>query len=328
MSENFNIGPNDTECDDLPDGKTSLVQLLQLPFNLVSLKGETKTMNIALPDISDVTIENQEETDTRRKEMGSYPMNSMPRGYCLIVDNWRFKNGNVRYGSQKDAKDLKEMFQNHKFQVSSYENLKGNEIIELMKQASGKDHSKFNCFAVVILTHGNYGALYGTDNEAVSINNEIIDPFRGEKCHTLVGKPKLFIFQACRGIREDDGVMQEETDEMPRTGQSLEDKGERTDQLKLPTEADILEAYAVPLGYKAWRNKQKGSWFIQSLVAAINKFSGDHDLVSILTEVNRKVAEDYKNDKKQIPSFVSQLRYKLYLKKSKDEMYLNRMTLF
>ena len=324
MSENFNIGPNDTECDDLPDGKTSLVQL---PSKYVSSKGETKTMNIALPDISKVTTESQEGTDTRGKEMGSYPMNSMPRGYCLIIDNnWRFKEDSERFGSQQDAKDLKEMFQNHKFQVFSYENLKSNEIIELMKQASGKDHSKLNCFAVVILTHGNHRALYGTDGEEVSIDNKIIEPFRGEKCHTLVGKPKLFIFQACRGIRKDDGVMQEGTDEMPRTGQSFEDKGEWTDQLKLPTEADILVAYPVPPGYGAWRNNQNGSWFIQSLVVAINKFSGDHDLVSILTEVNRKVAEEYetsktKGEKKQIPSFVSQLRYKLYLKKSKDKIY-------
>ena len=326
MSENFNIGPNDTECDDLPDGKTSLVQL---PSKYVSSNGETKTMNIALPDISKVTTESQEGTDTRGKEMGSYPMNSMPRGYCLIIDNnWRFKEDSERFGSQQDAKDLKEMFQNHKFQVFSYENLKSNEIIELMKQASGKDHSKFNCFAVVILTHGNHGVLYDTDNEEVSIDKQVIEPFRGEKCPTLLDKPKLFIFQACRGCRLDDGVKQEGTDELAETGQGLEDRvevGEWTDQLKLPTEADILAAYAVPPGYQAWRN-EKGSWFIQSLVAAIDKFSGDQDLVSILTEVNRKVAKEYetsktKGEKKQIPSFVSQLRYKLYLKKGKDKIY-------
>ena len=323
MSENFNIGPNDTECDDLPDGKTSLVQL---PSNYVSSKDETKRMNIALPDISNVTIESQEGTDTRGKEMASYPMNSMPRGYCLIIDNnWEFKKDSERFGSQKDAKDLKEMFRNHKFKVSSYENLKCHEIIELMKQASEKDHSKFNCFAVVILTHGNHGVLYGTDSKAVSIDKQIIEPFRGEKCPTLVDKPKLFIFQACRGGRLDDGVKQEGTDELAETGQGLENRveiGEWRDQLKLPTEADILAAYAVPPGYKAWRN-ENGSWFIQSLVAAINKFSGDHDLVSILTEVNRKVAEDYKSrdeEKKQISIFVSQLRYKLYLKKEKVRM--------
>ena len=315
MSENFNIGPNDTECDDLPDGKTSLVQLLQLPFNLVSSKGETKTMNIALPDITNVTIESREGTDIRGIEMGSYPINSMPRGYCLIIDNnWKFDKRIERIGSQKDAKDLEELFRNHKFKVYLYENLKGDEIIELMKQASGKDHSKLNCFAVVILTHGNPRVLYGTDGKAVSIDEKIIEPFRGSNCTTLVDKPKLFIFQACRGGRLDNGVKQEGTDELAETGQGLEDRvevGEWTDQLKLPTEADILAAYAVPPGYQAWRN-EKGSWFIQSLVAAINKLSGDHDLVSILTEVNRKVAEDYKNDKKQIPSFVSQLRYKLY----------------
>ena len=284
-------------------------------------------MNLALPDISNVTIQSQEGTDIQGIEMGSYPMCSLPRGYCIIIDNnWKIDEKKERKGSQKDAKDLKEMFLNHKFQVSSHENLNGNQIIELMKQASGKDHSKLNCFAVVILTHGNHGFLYGTDLKPVSIDKEIIEPFRGEKCRTLVEKPKFFIFQACRGISEDDGVKQEGTDELPETGQGLEDRvevGEWADQLKLPTEADILAAYAVPPGYAAWRNEENGSWFIQSIVEAIRDYSEDHDLVSILTEVNRKVAEkcETKGEKKQISTFVSQLRYKLYLKKGKDKIY-------
>ena len=254
------------------------------------------------------------------KSMGSYPMNSLPRGYCLIINNWKFRNGE-RKGSQKDAADLYNVFNELEFAVKIYENLTHDNIIELMKLAKNVDHSKMKCFVVIVMTHGNAGVLYGTDGKAVSIDTEIIEPFRGKNCYTLVDKPKLFIFQACRGGRLDDGVKQEG----PETGQGLEDMDEVeqwTDQLKLPTEADILAAYAVPPGWASWRNETKGSWFIQSLVEAIKEYSEDYDLVSILTEVNRKVAEEYETgkttgEKKQISTFVSQLRYKLYLEKRK-----------
>ena len=288
-------------------------------FNYVSFKGEMETMNLALPDISNVTIKSQERTDTRGIGMGSYPMTSSPRGYCLIVDNWRFKNGDVRYGSQKDASDLLAVFENLDFVVKIYENCSRNNIIKLMELARQANlmHSKLTCFVVIILTHGDHGILYGTDGKTVSIDKEIIEPFRGNNCPNLLDKPKLFIFQACQGGKEDGGVMKDH--EQSKMEDNVE-TGESTDQLKIPTEADILAAYAVPPGYAAWRHEKDGSWFIQSLVEAIQEYSEDHDLVSILTEVNRKVAEEYetsktKGEKKQISTFVSQLRYKLYLKK-------------
>ena len=271
-----------------------------------------ETMNIALPDISNVIIESQERRDTRGIGMGSYPMTLSPHGYCLIVGNWRFKNGNIRYGSQKDASDLLAVFQNLDFAVQIYENCSRNEIIKLMELAwqAHHKHSELTCFVVIILTHGDHGILYGIDKE-------IIEPFRGNNCPNLLDKPKLFIFQACQGGKEDGGVTKDH--EQSKMEENVE-TGESTDQLKIPTEADILAAYAVPPGYAAWRHEKDGSWFIQSIVEAIQEYSEDHDLVSILTEVNRKVAEEYetsktKGEKKQISTFVSQLRYKLYLKK-------------
>ena len=348
-SKNVNIGPNDTEsddlldgddlhdgddlpesddlldgddlpeCDDLPDGddtyRTCLVRLLQCLSNYVFFKGD----HVALPDISNVTIESQERIDTRGKEMGSYSLTSSPRGYCLIVDNWRFKNGDVRYGSQKDASDLLAVFENLDFAVKIYENCSRNKIIKLMELAQQAHlvHSELTCFVVIILTHGNRGILYGTDGKAVFIDKEIIEPFRGNNCPNLLGKPKLFIFQACRGGKEDGGVTKDH--EQSKVEDDVETR-ESTNQLQIPTEADILAAYPVPLGYAAWRDEENGSWFIQSIVEAIQEYSEDHDLVSILTEVNRKVAE-YEGEKRQISSFVSQLRYKLYLKKGKDKIY-------
>ncbi len=108
----------------------------------------------------------------------------------------------------------------------------------------------------------------------------------------------------------------------------------------IPAEADFLIVYStmpgqilsvilkyiyiINLGYYAWRNSQKGSWFIQALCDMLNKHGREWDLLKILTKVNRRVAMDYysncsdpyMNQRQQIPVFVSTLTkdVKLYPK--------------
>jgi len=58
---------------------------------------------------------------------------------------------------------------------------------------AAKDHSDADCFAMAILSHGDDGIVFGTDKE-IRIDN-LIAPFKGKKCESLLGKPKLFFFQ-------------------------------------------------------------------------------------------------------------------------------------
>lgn len=62
-----------------------------------------------------------------------------------------------------------------------------------MFSASKEDHSDADCFACAILSHGNEGHVYGTNAE-IEIKS-LLDNFKGNKCRTLVGKPKLFFIQ-------------------------------------------------------------------------------------------------------------------------------------
>lgn len=69
------------------------------------------------------------------------------------------------------------------------------------------------------------------------------------------------------------------------------------------------------VGYFSWRNNVDGSWFIQALVRVLREYYDQLDLVSMLTVVNQHVAydfksctdEDFTNDMKQMPCFVSTL---------------------
>ena len=55
---------------------------------------------------------------------------------------------------------------------------------------------------------------------------------------------------------------------------------------RIPTEADILIAYATTPKYVSWRNSTNGSWFIQSICEVFSKHSGTMDIMKLLTRVD------------------------------------------
>ena len=254
---------------------------------------------------------------------GSYPMNTIPRGLCVIINNENFTNMKSRAGSTWDAHSLEKLFDKHLgFQVEKFKDLSSVKIKQLMEDVCMLDHSKLKCLVVCILTHGVDGQIYGSDGMLVSVQ-ELTRTFSGTKCPTLAGKPKVFLLQACRGGQFDHGVTFEQTDDGETKaivnvaevlGEDETDGGGYTKVL-LPDDADFLLAYATTPGFVSWRNSAFGTWFIKAFVDTMYAQAGQDHLMDILTEVNRKVAEEYQSRelKKQMPAPVTMLRYKLYL---------------
>ena len=58
---------------------------------------------------------------------------------------------------------------------------------------------------ISILSHGDNGNLVDIDGEELDIEEEIISQFYNTSCEVLVGKPKLFLLQYCRGDKRDMG---------------------------------------------------------------------------------------------------------------------------
>uniref|UniRef100_T1GQM5 Caspase family p20 domain-containing protein n=1 Tax=Megaselia scalaris TaxID=36166 RepID=T1GQM5_MEGSC len=63
--------------------------------------------------------------------------------------------------------------------------------------ASQFDHSKYDCFLLVVMSHGLEGKVYAKDM-AYPVGR-LWQPFLGDSCPSLINKPKLFFIQACRG---------------------------------------------------------------------------------------------------------------------------------
>lgn len=194
---------------------------------------------------------------------------------------------------------------------------------------AAEDHTDNDCLLIVMMTHG------GRDNTLKAFDasfhvSMLWERFVGEECITLIGKPKLFILQNCRGSHidrvnpEDGGTEAQVTVD---GGRNLPDK-----RVALTSTADQLIMYATPDGNAAMRDTITGSWLIQELCQQLELKITD-DFLSILTDVNRKVAlKEVERDvfdglcsdaeildlvgAKQIPVVVHSLRKKLFFNDS------------
>ncbi|MGH0127380.1 UNVERIFIED_CONTAM: hypothetical protein FKN15_077532 [Acipenser sinensis] len=218
----------------------------------------------------------------------------------------------VRNGKDRDAGELFKCFKTLGFEVCIYNDQTCQNMERLLRDASEEDHSDSSCFVCILLSHGEEGMIYGTDG-AVPIKT-MTSLFRGDMCKSLVGKPKLFFIQACRGSEFDNGI---QSDSGPSNESMETDANPRH---KIPVEADFLFAYSTVPGYYSWRNPGQGSWFVQALCNVLSEYGNQLEILQILTRVNYKVAtcfESWSDDprfseKKQIPCVVSMLTKELY----------------
>ncbi|KAM9329337.1 caspase-3 [Gastrophryne carolinensis] len=249
------------------------------------------------------------EMESKFAHRFTYKMDYPEMGLCVIINNKNFHPSTrmgVRNGTDVDAGKLHQTFKSLGYKVQVYTDLKCADIFGLLKKVSEEDHSRRSSFVCALLSHGEDGLLYGVDDSLPV--KQLTSLFRGDRCRTLVGKPKLFFIQACRGTDLDSGV---ETDS---------GNGSQEETQRIPVEADFLYAYSTVPGYYSWRNTANGSWFIQSLCEMLKLHHQEYELVQILTCVNHMVALEFEScstqidfhAKKQIPCVVSMLTKALY----------------
>ncbi|KAH8863223.1 Caspase-3 [Schistosoma japonicum] len=238
-------------------------------------------------------------TDDLHNPYFSYPVVSPDRpgkfyrGECLLINQRDFDpstNHSRRNGTDIDADRIERVFRSLNYKVTRILNITKKALGQTLVEASQKDHSSYDSFVFVMLTHGENNIVYTSDDEVQT--SYIMSFFRGDRCPSLIGKPKLFFFQACRGVSFDKGV-----------STMVADAGDDVIVHKLPVEADILVSYSTVPGYFAWRNSTTGSWYIQELCNALETDikNGNHtDIMTLLTVVARVVAYQYRSSTGQV----------------------------
>ncbi|CAG5928574.1 unnamed protein product [Menidia menidia] len=250
-----------------------------------------------------------------------YKMGNKRRGLALIFNQerffWRLALPERR-GTTADRLNLEKRLQALNFEVRSYDNYKQVEVLDKICEAAEDDHSDADCFLLVFLSHGENDHVYTYDGK---INlQDITSMFKGDKCKSLVGKPKIFIVQACRGDKHDEPVTAcDAVDNDLKVNEVVVDASA---VYTLPSGADFIMCYSVAEGYYSHRETINGSWYIQDLCEMLKKYGDSLEFTELLTLVNRKVSMRSVgncNDrsaigKKQVPCFASMLTKKLYFR--------------
>ncbi len=127
-------------------------------------------------------------------------MKSLPRGKCVIVNNEQFHDEAYNHdGANHDEKRLKDLFEELGFVVDIRRNLTRDEINKTSKDVAAEDHSNFDAFVFIIMSHGgSRDAVCGVDDRPAYVE-DVMSEFKAMKCPSLRNKPKLFFIQCCRG---------------------------------------------------------------------------------------------------------------------------------
>jgi len=238
------------------------------------------------------------------KDAWYYNMHHKYRGKAIIFnhENFQIRDLKSRTGTGLDCINLEASLKNLGFDVTPYVDLTLDELDKKLDYWAKEDYTNYDCFLMAVLSHGEQGIIYAKDG-AYKPEDNLWGRFTGDKCVTLASKPKLFFIQACQGDRLDGGVQ-------------LRTQVDGSSTFKIPIYADFLIAYSTIPGFYSWRNTQKGSWFMQALCDAFDRYGYQLDLLTLLTFVNRQVAIDYESNvpgtvqmhqQKQIPCITSML---------------------
>uniref|UniRef100_A0A1I8BBK7 CASPASE_P20 domain-containing protein n=1 Tax=Meloidogyne hapla TaxID=6305 RepID=A0A1I8BBK7_MELHA len=255
---------------------------------------------------------------------------SSPRGLALIINNYRFLNKQNREGTQIDEINLYNLFKQFGYKIICERDLTAKQMcITIQKFAEREEHLKCDSAIVVVMSHGEFDNLLGTDEMPVNFYS-FVSCLNSKNAPKLIGKPKIFIVQACRGADFDLGVqhISEEfvdgpsfsplfsifskyikpNNNNPLNASSIfrnaplpnsqnysnESQEKRSPKLKIelvPTFADILIASSTTSYHVSWRNSSTGSWFIQTLCEVFSKRAKNDDILKMLTQVKSEVAK-------------------------------------
>ncbi|TSM68858.1 Caspase-8 [Bagarius yarrelli] len=195
-----------------------------------------------------------------------YRMNGDWRGFALIINNQYFSDVSKlknRPGSDIDEKFLVSVFQWLGFETVLKPNCSKENMLAALDELRKRDHTQADCVVCCVLTHGFEGGLYGVDGEKVLIM-ELLKLLDGLNCGSLLQKPKLFFIQACQGQREQQGITLQ-SDDSNNTAETCLSSDAEVPREVVPIAADYLVAMATVPGYVSFRDKLKGTWFIQTL---------------------------------------------------------------
>lgn len=239
-----------------------------------------------------------------------YPMRSKPRGLVLIITNIHYEKEPPRISAEHDEINLRELFEQMGFEVLTKRDLTGNAMREVVRDFSKRDDLKRvdSCF-VIITSHGTQDEKGSTEIQGIDymhasmdkqgnyqkiLCQDVMNYFTAEACPHLAEKPKIFIFQLCRGDRKQNAILHSRlrTDTCAfygniRENQHCDDKMFANRATR--NNADMLVVQSTLPGHVAYRDSINGSWFIQILCKVFMKYAYKMHLQDLFNKIDAEL---------------------------------------
>lgn len=305
MAERLSFGSESEitlRCNDETDKKTITSFLKKIPLikRIISHNNDDDNKH---KDITTTTNVNDEDITNNKlptiNKKLKYNMQHSKRGLAIMINNVDFEDKALeRSAAKEDVTQLKRSFYKLGFDVGIFDNCTSNKMYEIVNVVKEMDHANSDCFVCIIMSHGVNGSIWSVDTNLIELN-DLAKPIR--ECPTLVGKPKVFVINACRGQKHDCGVVADSV--------NLRD----SEPLYYPLEADFLWVFSTPANYTSWSD---GSSFIQSLTKAFDKYAYKKNFLHVLHYTNYLMSQDEdeweKENKNQISNYACTFTKDLY----------------
>ena len=187
---------------------------------------------------------------------------------------------------EEDEKCLKEAFANLGFDVVPHRDLNALQMRRKVKEYRDMNHK--GAFILIILSHGDEGAVFGTDGAQVQLD-WLQEKFYTEKCNSLASVPKVFLIDACRGGKDEKRYHPPE--------QKSDLSKSKHGAMSITDSSDFLTVYASTRGNAAYtytckESGKKGSYFTQTLAKVIKEAKENTEFTEIIREVRYRVQQE------------------------------------
>ncbi|XP_062297038.1 caspase a-like isoform X1 [Scomber scombrus] len=278
------------------------------------------------PEWSPALIHTTEDFWSEKQEDETvYPAakKSIWKRMALLITNIEFKDEDMnRYGADKDEENMEDLLIELGYEVVKCTDRTGKNIDEeIIKFSKHKKLKDTDSVFVVIMSHGEQHAVYGVDfkkkdkvQDKFLIDN-IYKRLGTASCPALKDKPKIILIQACSGGKKgsvpasDSATSAVVSDDAPKKYLSLS-AGEQNIQAdsfsQAHREKDFICLRSSTPGTVAYRDKEKGSLFIQHIVKVLNTFAHKDHIEDLFKTVMRSFEklpiETEEGEDKQMPT--------------------------
>ena len=206
------------------------------------------------------------------RPIDTYQLGKKCRGLVGVFNYVEFddKTVNCRFGALEDSKNLMSVFEQMNYLVEPFTDLTKNDTFKQLDEISKRVNS--DSLVLFFLSHGNGENNFHTKDIGGSINvHDIMYHFTNSKCPNMTGKPKILLFNYCRG----------ETYQSNR----IESDGASSNEQEVPQDMGIV--HAAPPRIKALRSPDTGTIFVNSLCKVLCKSAQTKDLHDVVTETSQ-----------------------------------------